>query len=114
MIRTKFDPNETDVSVTLLHHFLILKPLRTSQQPFIAMASKRRLTSTDDIELRVVVKFCVELKLQPVEALKQIQNAPADRTHDTELDIDLLALRERLRTHIVLTKDQCFYLNYHS
>ena len=23
------------------------------------------------------------------------------------------ALRERLRTHKVLTKDQCFYLNYH-
>ena len=56
----------------------------------MAMASKRRLTSTYDIELRVVVKFCVELKLSPVETLKQIQNAPADRAHDTELDIDLL------------------------
>ena len=22
-------------------------------------------------------------------------------------------LRERLRTHTVITKDQCFYLNYH-
>ena len=56
----------------------------------MAMASKRRLTSTYDIELRVVVKFCVELKLPPVETLKQIQNAPADCAHDTELDIDLL------------------------
>ena len=24
-----------------------------------------------------------------------------------------LTLRERLRTHKILTKDQCFYLNYH-
>ena len=24
-----------------------------------------------------------------------------------------VTLRERLRTHKVLTKDQCFYLNYH-
>ena len=23
------------------------------------------------------------------------------------------ALRERLRTHVVFTNDQCFYLNYH-
>ena len=57
---------------------------------FIAMASKWRLTSKDDIELCVVVKFFVELKLSPVETLKQIQNAPVDRAHDTELDIDLL------------------------
>ena len=56
----------------------------------MVMALKRRLTSTDDIELRAVVKFCVELKLSPVETLKQIQNIPADRAHDTELDIDLL------------------------
>ena len=26
---------------------------------------------------------------------------------------NLLPLRERLYTHKVLTKDQCFYLNYH-
>ena len=25
----------------------------------------------------------------------------------------LMSLRERLRTHKVFTKDQCFYLNYH-
>ena len=42
----------------------------------MAMASKRRLTSTDGIELCVVFKFCVELKVSPVETLKQIQNAP--------------------------------------
>ena len=56
----------------------------------MVMALKQRLTSIDDIELCVVVKFSVELKHSPVETLKQIQNAPADRAHDTELDIDLL------------------------
>ena len=56
----------------------------------MTMASKRRLVSTDDIELRVVVKFCVELKLSPLETLKQVQNDPAYRAQDTELDIDLL------------------------
>ena len=39
----------------------------------MAMASKRRLTSTDDIELRVVVKFCVELKLSPVKTLNKLK-----------------------------------------
>ena len=39
------------------------------------MASKRRITSTDDIELRAVVKFCVGLKLSPVETLKQIESS---------------------------------------
>ena len=56
------------------------------------MASQRRLTSTDDIELRVVVKFCSGPKLSPVKTLKQIQNAPADRAHDTDLEIDLLGV----------------------
>ena len=54
------------------------------------MASKRRLASTDDIELRVVVKFCSGPKLSPVETLEQIQNAPADRAHDTDLEINLI------------------------
>ena len=50
------------------------------------MASKRRLTSTDDIELQVVVKFCSGPKVSPVETLEQ--NAPADRAHDTDLEIN--------------------------
>ena len=54
------------------------------------MASKRRSTSTVDIELRVVVKFCSGPKLSPVETLEQIQNAPADRAHDTDLEINLI------------------------
>ena len=54
------------------------------------MTSKWCLTSTDDIEsVRVVVIFCVGLKLSLVETLKQIQNAHADRAHDTGLDFDL-------------------------
>ena len=56
----------------------------------MAMTSKRRLTSTNGIELGVVVKFCVGLKLLLVETLKQIQNSPADRAHGKELTIDLL------------------------
>ena len=56
------------------------------------MPSKRRLTSKDDIELRVVVKFCSEPKLSPVETLEQIQNAPADRAQDTDLGINLIDL----------------------
>ena len=27
--------------------------------------------------------------------------------------VNYVTLRERLRTHKVFTKDQCFYLNYH-
>ena len=54
------------------------------------MASKRRLTSTDGIELRVVVKFCSGPKLSPVETIEQIKNAPADRAHDTDLEINLI------------------------
>ena len=54
------------------------------------MASKWRLTSTDDIELRVVVKFCSGPKLLPVETLEQIQNAPADCANDTDLEINLI------------------------
>ena len=56
----------------------------------MTMASKRRLTSTDDIELRVVVKFCSGPKLSPLETLEQIQNAPADRAHDTDIEINLI------------------------
>ena len=41
------------------------------------MTSKRRMTSTDDIDLLVVVKLCVGLKLSPLYT-------------DTELVIDLL------------------------
>ena len=33
------------------------------------------MTSTADIELRSVVKFCVRLNLSPQETLKQIQNS---------------------------------------
>ena len=51
----------------------------------MAMTSKHRLTSRDDIELRVVVKFRVGLKLSAVETLKLIQNTPADPVHVTEL-----------------------------
>ena len=36
----------------------------------MTMTSKHRLTSRDDIELRVVVKFCVGLKLSAVEYIK--------------------------------------------
>ena len=54
------------------------------------MASKRRLTSKDDIELRVVVKFCSGPKLSPVEPLEQIQNAPAGRANDTDLEYNMI------------------------
>ena len=56
----------------------------------MTMASKLHLTSTDDIALRIVVKFCSGHKLSPVETQKQIQNAPADRAHDTDLEINLI------------------------
>ena len=58
----------------------------------MTMASKLRLTSTDDIELRVVVKFCSGPKLSPVETLKQIQNAPAGRANDTDLEMNLIQI----------------------
>ena len=51
---------------------------------------KTVLDITDDIELRVVVKFCSRSKLSLVETLKQIQNAPADLAHDIDLDINLI------------------------
>ena len=54
------------------------------------IALKRHLTSTDDIELRVVVKFCSGPKLSPVETLEQIKNALADHAHDTDLEINLI------------------------
>ena len=54
------------------------------------IALKRRLTSTADIELRVVVKFRSGPKLSLVETLEQIQNAPACRSHDTDLEINLI------------------------
>ena len=56
----------------------------------MTMASKRRLPLTDDIVLRVIIKFCSGPKLSPVETLNQMQNAPADRAHNTDLEIDLL------------------------
>ena len=56
----------------------------------MTMASKGRLTSTDNIELRVVVKFCSGPKLSLVETLEQIQNAPANLAHDTDLEINLI------------------------
>lgn len=43
----------------------------------MVMASKLRMTSTEDIELRAVVKFCVGLKLSTVDTLKQLKT----RTH---------------------------------
>ena len=59
----------------------------------MAMTSKHRLTSRDDIELRVVVKFRVGLKLSAVKkTLKLIQNTPADPVHGTELEINLLGV----------------------
>ena len=58
----------------------------------MAMTSKHRLMSRDDVELRVVVKLCVGLKLSPVGNIKTIQNAPADRAYDTDLEIDLLGV----------------------
>ena len=58
----------------------------------MAMPSKHRLTSRDDIELRVVVKFRVGLKLSAVENIKLIQNTPADSVHGTELEINLLGV----------------------
>ena len=57
----------------------------------MAMASKHRLTSRDDTELRVVVKFRVGLKLSLVENII-IQNTPADPVHGTELEINLLGV----------------------
>ena len=56
----------------------------------MAMASKGRLTSKNDIELRVVVKFCSGHKLSPVETLEQIQNAPANRAYATDIEINLI------------------------
>ena len=56
----------------------------------MTMPSKRRSTSTDDIELWYVVKFCSGPILSPVETLKQIQNSPEDHAHETDLEIDLL------------------------
>ena len=47
--------------------------------------------------------FCVGLKLSPVETLKQIQNAPADRANGTELDLDLLGFS--LPPHLTYSPD---------
>ena len=58
----------------------------------MAMTSKHSLTSRDDIELRVVVKFRVELKLSAVENIKTNSNTPADPVHGTELEINLLGV----------------------
>ena len=56
----------------------------------MAMTSKHRLTSRDDIELRVVVKFRVGLKLSAVKNIKTNSKHPADPVHGTELEINLL------------------------
>ena len=58
----------------------------------MAMTSKHRLTSRDDIELRLVVKFRGGLKLSAVENIKRIQNTPADPVQGTELEINLLGV----------------------
>ena len=58
----------------------------------MAMTSKHRLTSRDDIELREFVKLCVGLKLSPGENINLFQNASADRAYDTDLEIDLLGV----------------------
>ena len=55
----------------------------------MAMTSKHPLTSRNDIELRVVVKFCVDSNFQRQKTLKLIQNTPADPAHDTELNNNL-------------------------
>ena len=55
----------------------------------MAMASKHRLTPSDDIELRVVVKFRVVSNFQ---GRKLIQNTPADHVHGAELEINLLGV----------------------
>ena len=50
----------------------------------MAMTSKHRLTSRDDIELCVVVKFRVGLRLSAVENIKTNSKTPlADPVHDT-------------------------------
>ena len=41
----------------------------------IAMASKPRIKSTDDIEFGADVNFCVRLKLSLVETLKHIESS---------------------------------------
>ena len=56
----------------------------------MAMTSKHPLMSRNDIELRVVVKFCAGLKLSAVENINTNSKHPADPAHDTELEIDLL------------------------
>ena len=58
----------------------------------MAMTSKHCLTSRDDIELHVVVNFCVGLTLSAEENIKLIQNTPADPAQETELEIDLLGV----------------------
>ena len=58
----------------------------------MVMTSKHRLTSRDDIELRVVVTFRVGLKLSAVENIKTYSKHPADPVHGTELEINLLGV----------------------
>ena len=59
----------------------------------MAMISKYRLTSRDDIELRVVVKFRVGLKPLAVENIKtNLKKTPADPVHGTELENNLLGV----------------------
>ena len=59
----------------------------------MAIASKKhRLTSRDDIELCVVLKFRVGLKLSAVENIKTNSQTPEDSVHGTELEINLLGV----------------------
>ena len=58
----------------------------------MAMTSKHRLASRDDIESRVVVKFRVGLKLSAVENIITNSNTPADPVHGTELEINLIGV----------------------
>ena len=59
----------------------------------MAMTSKHRLTSRDDIELCVVVKFRVGLRPSAVENIKTNSKTPlADPVHGTELKINLLGV----------------------
>ena len=64
--------------------------LVTSQQPFMVMASKQRMTSTDDVERCVWLScFVWDSHFLCSIPLNQLKN-PAHYADDTELDIELL------------------------
>ena len=58
----------------------------------MAMTSKHRLTSRDDIELRMVVKFRVELNFSAVENIKTNSKHPCRSCLRTELEINMLGV----------------------